>query len=305
MKAATPVDPGTGVSEISASALAGVAKALERAFTGLLNEGAATWQTNTGGLSQADVDTAVSQAVQQFASGQNGGSFSLRLSTVKNSVVDDSAATPGKPGLSPSYSGQDIQIISRQSTFSVTLSADGTLSSSGQTTQLLAQVGTKAESGVVGADASFDPDGLFGTHYDVTGPIATVPQVSAEPSGATGWDTTTVAASGASQTFVQLPADQGQTGDEVRDEAHQIAAVASGGYGQGGTWFAQAAALKSVTAVAEESRNATTGSLTAKLSVTTTLAVGLLAAAAKPVFLYARPDGTLGRFGAGGLNNVA
>lgn len=305
LKAAASVDPGTGISEINAGALAGLAKSIESAFSSLLNESAATWQTNTGGLSKSDIDAAVMQAVQQFASGQGGGAFSLSLSTVKDSVIDQSRSSTGVPGLNASYAAQGVSLISRQSTLSISLSADGKLSSSYHGTELQVEQGIVTEDGVKGADAAPNPSRWLGTYYSVSEPIITLPQAGAAPAGAMASNSRTLAFVQSSHTIIQSATDQGQTGPEVIDEAQQGGAVASRGRNEKGAFFSQTSVLETVTAVAQAFRDAARGSVTAKLSVTSTLAMSLTNSKGQPVFFYTRPDGTLGRFGSGGLNTLA
>ena len=275
-KAATPVDTGTGVAEISAGALAGLTKSLESAFSALRNESAATYQTNTGGLSQADIDAAVKQAVQQFTSGKGNGAFSLSLSTTKNSVVDTSTSTAGTAGLNASFAGQGVAVTSRQMTFSISLSADGKLSSSYQDTQLDVNQGTTTENGIKGANATLNPGAWFGTSYFVDSP-----------------------------TVIQPAADQEGAGLETIDEARHGDVIATRGQDQNGSFSSQKAVLESVMSAAQAFRDAAKGTVTAKLTIMSTLTVSLTDTKGQSTFLYARLDGTLGRFGSGGLNAVA
>ena len=304
-KEATPVDIGTGMSEISAGALAGVTKSLESAFSGLLNESKATYQTNTGGLSDADIDAAVTQAVQQFTSGQGHGAFSLSLSTVKNSVVDLSQSTPGMPGISASYATQAVSLTSRQMTFSISLSADGKLSSSYQGTSLNVDQGTVAENGVKGADAMLSPTGWFGTTYTTDSPIMGEPQEDAGPAGVSRFDAETLAFVQAAHTTILPASDQGWTGLETIDEARQGGVIAARGQDQNSAFSTQASVLKTVTAAAQAFRDAAKDTVTAKLTVTSTMTVSLINSKGESSFLYKRPDGTFGQFRSGGLNAVA
>lgn len=304
-KAATPVDTGTGVAEISAGALAGLTKSLESAFSALRNESAATYQTNTGGLSQADIDAAVKQAVQQFTSGKGNGAFSLSLSTTKNSVVDTSTLTAGTAGLNASFAGQGVAVTSRQMTFSISLSSDGKLSSSYQDTQLDVNQGTTTENGIKGANATLNPAAWFGTSYFVDSPIMGELQDGAGSTGFRGLDTENEAFVESSHTVIQPAADQEGAGLETIDEARHGDVIATRGQNQNGSFSSQKAVLESVISAAQAFRDAAKNTVTAKLTITSTLAVSLTDTKGQSTFLYARPDGTLGRFGSGGLNAVA
>ena len=304
-KAATPVDTGTGVAEISAGALASLTKSLEGAFFSLRDESAATYQTNTGGLSQADIDAAVTQAVQQFASGKGSGAFSLSLSTTKNSVVDTNTSTIGTAGLNASFAGAGVAVTSKQMTFSISLSADGKLSSSYKGTQLDVNQGSMTENGIKGANATLNPAAWFGTSYFVDSPVMGELQDGAGSTGLTGLDTENEAFVESSHTVVQPAADQVGAGVETIDEAQHRDLIATRGQDQNGSFSSQMAVLESVTSAAQAFRDAAKDTVTAKLTVTSTLAVSLTDTKGQSTFLYARPDGTLGRFGTGGLNAVA
>lgn len=308
LKAATSVDPVTGVSEINAGALTAVAKALEWSFDGLLNQTcsnqSAAVYTNTGGLSKSDVATAVAQAVKQFASGQNGGAFTLSLSTVQGSVFNASGSSAGQLGIGQSFAQQDVQVVRNQSTYSITLGADGKLSSSFTGTTVGVEDRNTTENGAKGADATLDSGWLVTNSADINDPMMTVAQaVGGSPDDA-GFDSGTIAFALASHTVFQPAAGQGQMEAEIIDRAQQGVVSASTGYGPKGISFAQEGVLNTLTTVEQAYKDAATGGLTAKVSVTNTLALSLLTLKGQPVFLYTRPDGTLGRFAAGGLNTI-
>jgi len=308
LNAASSVDLTTGVSEINAGALAGVASALEWAFDGLLNQTSTNQsadETDTGGLSHADVDSAVAQAVKQFASGQNGGAFSLSLSTAQGSVVNTSGSSAGQPFLGPSYTEQEVQVSSSNTTLSISLSADGKLSLTSQGTSLFVQQSSTTENGVKGADATFSDNSWFGTYYDLSDTTFAQPQAY-EPVDAAGFGADSFSFDLSSHTVIQPATDQDNAGPEIIDETQQGGRNRSSGYGpNGASFFLQEAALDTLTTVAQAVKNEATGVLTAKLTITNTLALSVITQKGQTAFLYARPDGTFGRFTSGDLNTVA
>ena len=305
IKTATPVDPGTGVAEISASALNGLTKSLEKAFSALLDESAATYQTNTGGLSEADIDAAVTQAVQQYASGKGNGALSLSLSTTKNSLINTSTSTAGVPGLNASYAGQGVAVTSRQMTLSISLSADGKLSSSFQDTELDITQGTQTENGIKGANAVLNPAAWFGTTYTVDSQVMGGLQDSAGIPSFTELNSLNEAFNESSHMVIQPSTDQNGIGLETIDNARHGDVIATLGQDENGSFSSQEAVLKSVTAAAQAFRDAAKNIVTAKVTITSTLAVSLTDTKGQSTILYARPDGTLGTFGTGSLNSVA
>ena len=105
--------------------------------------------------------------------------------------------------------------------------------------------------------------------------------------------------------MIQPSADQIGAGVETIDETRHGNVIAAREQDQNGSLSSQLAVLESVTSAAQAFRDAAKDTMTAKLTVTSTLAVSLTDSKGQSNILYARPDGTLGRFKAGGLNSVA
>ncbi len=307
IKAATPVDTGTGLKEISASATANLTNALFKYFMPLIGDNSNSFlnTVETGGLSQDSLNSDIATAVKQFSSGAKGGAFSLTLSADTTTTWNDGGSSPSGPAkiVLPTVSVQGATVIQQKSVLSLSFGQDGQISGNYISNELQFNQGTAIMQGVKGADAALPPGmQFFNGHVATTGimPLSVV----AEPSGSQETAGTSISFNDQSQTEVQLPTAVAQAPNTVQISTDRAGSgTTTTTFDQNRFDYAAEAALATVTAVADAERKNST--LTIGMAATTTMAVGLTYPNGSSSFVYNRPDGTLGRINLGTTNQVA